>query len=148
MQEMYAWPDMSLDDMNTTLALEQFLQQSVRRDSANLELIVSQPESADSSMWQYEHLRYCVICIGRDMRLVSFRLARCFFYILFSFSADCLIPIQLARSLILTLACLDLPMPPSLLVILSFLMFTLVLPQVILSPTRRPHSCLDWPLYQ
>jgi hypothetical protein len=79
MQEMYAWPDMSLDDMNTTLALEQFLQQSVRRDSANLELIVSQPESADSSMWQYEHLRYCVICIGRDMRLVSFRLARfCF----------------------------------------------------------------------
>jgi hypothetical protein len=57
-QDMYAWPNMSLDDMNTTLALEQFIQQTVRKDPADIEAIIACPDSADDSIWQYEQIRY------------------------------------------------------------------------------------------
>lgn len=44
--------------MDSTLAVQQFIQQTIRRDPANLEAILKMPEAQDEGVWKYEHLRY------------------------------------------------------------------------------------------
>lgn len=44
--------------MDSTLAVQQFIQQTIRRDPANLEAILKIPEAQDDGVWKYEHLRY------------------------------------------------------------------------------------------
>ena len=57
-QEMYAWPAQTLEEMDTTLALEQYIQQLIRTDPGNIDVIVGVPESYEDTIWQYEHMRY------------------------------------------------------------------------------------------
>ncbi|XP_004342599.1 preimplantation protein 3 [Capsaspora owczarzaki ATCC 30864] len=79
------WPDQPLADMDTTLAVQQFIQQGVRAHYAKLaellakkasfasteaydeavdreiELLLALPELQDADVWQYEHLRqFCL----------------------------------------------------------------------------------------
>ena len=56
-QDLYSWPDQSIDDMDTTLVLEQYIQQLIRRDPADIDTIITLPENYDDVIWQYEHMR-------------------------------------------------------------------------------------------
>jgi len=51
------WPDQSIQDMDGTFAVQQYIQQQIRKDRANLESLISPPEGQDEALWQYEHLR-------------------------------------------------------------------------------------------
>lgn len=58
--------------MDSTLAVQQFIQQTIRRDPANLEAILKMPEAQDEGVWKYEHLRqFCMELNGLAVRLQS-----------------------------------------------------------------------------
>lgn len=59
-QDFCRWPDEPFEEMDSTLAVQQFIQQTIRRDPSNLEAILKMPEAQDEGVWKYEHLRYVV----------------------------------------------------------------------------------------
>lgn len=66
------WPDEPFEEMDSTLAVQQFIQQTIRRDPANLEAILKMPEAQDEGVWKYEHLRqFCMELNGLAVRLQS-----------------------------------------------------------------------------
>ena len=44
--------------MESTLAIQQFIQQKIRRDFTDIEGILELPLKVDVNVWNYEHLRY------------------------------------------------------------------------------------------
>ncbi|CAD5113556.1 DgyrCDS2721 [Dimorphilus gyrociliatus] len=55
------WPEQSFQDMDSTLAVQQYIQQMIRRDYSDCEAILAQPENQDEGVWKYEHLRqFCM----------------------------------------------------------------------------------------
>lgn len=44
--------------METTLAVQQYIQQLIRKDPANIDLILKMPDAQDEGIWKYEHLRF------------------------------------------------------------------------------------------
>lgn len=52
-----AWPAESFEDMDSTLAVQQYIQQMIKRDPSNVDLILTGPEAHDEGVWKYEHLR-------------------------------------------------------------------------------------------
>lgn len=56
-QDWCHWPDEPFEEMDSTLAVQQFIQQTIRRDPSNLEAILKMPEAQDEGVWKYEHLR-------------------------------------------------------------------------------------------
>lgn len=48
---------MGFDEMESTLNVQQFIQQLIRKDSSNIELILTPPDGQDEGVWKYEHLR-------------------------------------------------------------------------------------------
>ncbi|CAH2093776.1 unnamed protein product [Euphydryas editha] len=66
------WPDEPFEEMDSTLAVQQFIQQTIRRDPSNLEAILKMPEAQDEGVWKYEHLRqFCMELNGLAVRLQS-----------------------------------------------------------------------------
>lgn len=64
------WPDEPLEEMDSTLAVQQYIQQLIRRDPSNVELILTMPEAQDEGVWKYEHLRqFCMELNGLAVRL-------------------------------------------------------------------------------
>ncbi|XP_030370697.1 MOB kinase activator-like 4 [Scaptodrosophila lebanonensis] len=64
------WPDEPLEEMDSTLAVQQFIQQLIKRDPSNVELILTMPEAQDEGVWKYEHLRqFCMELNGLAVRL-------------------------------------------------------------------------------
>lgn len=57
MQEFSCWPDEPVEEMDSTLAVQQFIQQLIKKDPSNVELILSMPDGQDDGVWKYEHLR-------------------------------------------------------------------------------------------
>lgn len=51
------WPDETFEEMDSTLAVQQYIQQLIKKDPANIEAILTMPESQDDGVWKYEHLR-------------------------------------------------------------------------------------------
>ncbi len=51
------WPEEPFDEMDSTLAVQQYIQQTIRRDFTDVEAILSAPETQDEGVWKYEHLR-------------------------------------------------------------------------------------------
>ena len=43
--------------MDSTLAVQQYIQQQIRREPSNIDLILTPPEAQDEGVWKYEHLR-------------------------------------------------------------------------------------------
>ena len=43
--------------MDSTLVVQQFIQQTIRVDHNDINAILSAPESQDEGVWKYEHLR-------------------------------------------------------------------------------------------
>ena len=44
--------------MDSTLAVQQFIQQTIGKDVTNVEEILTPPDGQDEGVWKYEHLRY------------------------------------------------------------------------------------------
>ncbi|EDW61663.1 MOB kinase activator-like 4 isoform X2 [Drosophila virilis] len=64
------WPDEPLEEMDSTLAVQQYIQQMIKRDPSNVELILTMPEAQDEGVWKYEHLRqFCMELNGLAVRL-------------------------------------------------------------------------------
>ena len=58
MQDYFSWPEESFEEMDSTLAVQQYIQQLIRKDFTNIDDILKAPESQDEGVWKYEHLRY------------------------------------------------------------------------------------------
>ena len=58
MQDYFSWPEESFEEMDSTLAVQQYIQQLIRKDFTNIDEILKAPESQDEGVWKYEHLRY------------------------------------------------------------------------------------------
>lgn len=64
------WPDEPLDEMDSTLAVQQYIQQLIKRDPSNVDLILTMPDAQDEGVWKYEHLRqFCMELNGLAVRL-------------------------------------------------------------------------------
>lgn len=62
-QDFCRWPDEPLEEMDSTLAVQQYIQQLIKRDPSNVELILTMPEAQDEGVWKYEHLRYAYLLL-------------------------------------------------------------------------------------
>uniref|UniRef100_A0A4W3HXQ8 MOB family member 4, phocein n=1 Tax=Callorhinchus milii TaxID=7868 RepID=A0A4W3HXQ8_CALMI len=49
-QDFYNWPDESLDEMDSTLAVQQYIQQSIRDDASDIEKILEPPDGQDEGV--------------------------------------------------------------------------------------------------
>nr|XP_039272505.1 LOW QUALITY PROTEIN: MOB-like protein phocein [Styela clava] len=68
--DLYNWPDQSFDEMDTTLAVQQYIQQTIRKDYSDIDQILSAPEGQDEGVWKYEHLRqFCLELNGLAVKL-------------------------------------------------------------------------------
>lgn len=57
LQDWCRWPDEPFEEMDSTLAVQQYIQQLIKKDPSNIEAILTMPESQDEGVWKYEHLR-------------------------------------------------------------------------------------------
>ncbi|KAK0149274.1 MOB-like protein phocein [Merluccius polli] len=68
--DFYNWPEESFEDMDSTLAVQQYIQQNIRTDCANIDKILEPPEGQDEGVWKYEHLRqFCLELNGLAVKL-------------------------------------------------------------------------------
>jgi len=68
--QFFSWPDESLEEMDSTLAVQQYIQQTIRRDPTNIVEILNAPEGQDEGVWKYEHLRqFCLELNGLAIKL-------------------------------------------------------------------------------
>eukprot|EP01137_Pigoraptor_chileana_P028417 Opistho-2@12357 len=67
--QLDSWRDVDLADMETVLAVQQYIRQTIKRDRKNLAAILELPEGQDSDLWQYEHLRQ--FCFELNHLIVS-----------------------------------------------------------------------------
>lgn len=59
--EFYKWEDQPFEEMESTLAVQQYIQQLIRKDPSNVDEILNPPEGQDVESWKYEHLRqFCM----------------------------------------------------------------------------------------
>uniref|UniRef100_A0A2K6TID8 Uncharacterized protein n=1 Tax=Saimiri boliviensis boliviensis TaxID=39432 RepID=A0A2K6TID8_SAIBB len=72
-QDFYNWPDESLEKMDSTLPVQQYIQQNVRADCSNIDKILEPPEGQDEkSVWKYEYLKqFCLERNEPDVKLLS-----------------------------------------------------------------------------
>ncbi|CAK8674570.1 MOB-like protein phocein [Clavelina lepadiformis] len=69
-EDFYKWAEHKFDDMDSTLAVQQYIQQTIRQDYTNTEKILSIPPGQDEGVWKYEHLRqFCLELNGLAVRL-------------------------------------------------------------------------------
>lgn len=64
------WPEENFEEMDSTLAVQQFIQQSIRKDVTDVDTILTAPETQDEGVWKYEHLRqFCMELNGLAVAL-------------------------------------------------------------------------------
>lgn len=69
-ESMYQWPDEAYEEMDSTLVVQQLIQQSIRRGHTNIDAILAPPDTQDEGVWKYEHLRqFCMELNGLAVRL-------------------------------------------------------------------------------
>ncbi|CAG8458329.1 11154_t:CDS:2 [Paraglomus brasilianum] len=64
LEDVYPHVPISLDDIDSAFALQEYLQSLIRTDKENLDLLVNVPEGQDADAWQYEHLRQLCLELG------------------------------------------------------------------------------------
>lgn len=57
LQNFYRWCDEAYEEMDSTLVVQQYIQQTIRLDHNNIDTILNAPETQDEGVWKYEHLR-------------------------------------------------------------------------------------------
>ncbi|KAK7109551.1 MOB-like protein phocein isoform X1 [Littorina saxatilis] len=69
-QDWCNWQDESFEEMDSTLAVQQFIQQAIRKDVSKVEEILTPPDGQDEGVWKYEHLRqFCMELNGLAVKL-------------------------------------------------------------------------------
>lgn len=69
-QKWSEWPEEDLDEMESTLAVQQFIQQIIKKNPNDVDTILKSPDQQDEGVWKYEHLRqFCM-----DLNLITVRL--------------------------------------------------------------------------
>ncbi|RWS13511.1 MOB-like protein phocein [Dinothrombium tinctorium] len=59
--EFSNWQDEAFEEMDSTVAVQQFIQQTIRKDPSNITAILTPPEGQEEGAWKYEHLRqFCM----------------------------------------------------------------------------------------
>lgn len=56
-EDMYAWNDVELDDIDSVNSLNLYIQQMLRKDHTNITELVAVPEGTSEHAWVAEHLR-------------------------------------------------------------------------------------------
>nr|CAG4649591.1 EOG090X0BA8 [Scapholeberis mucronata]SVE93811.1 EOG090X0BA8 [Scapholeberis mucronata] len=68
--EFYHWPEEMFEEMDSTLAVQQYIQQMIRKDFTAVDEILKAPDSQDEGVWKYEHLRqFCMELNGIAVKL-------------------------------------------------------------------------------
>ncbi|EFX90204.1 MOB-like protein phocein [Daphnia pulex] len=68
--EYYRWPEEMFEEMDSTLAVQQYIQQLIRKDFTAIDEILKAPDSQDEGVWKYEHLRqFCMELNGIAVKL-------------------------------------------------------------------------------
>lgn len=68
--DFYNWPEEAFEEMDSTLAVQQYIQQLIRKDISNVDEILTAPEGQDEGVWKYEHLRqFCMELNGLAVKL-------------------------------------------------------------------------------
>ena len=57
LQSSFTWPVESLDGLDSSFGVHEYIQQMIRLDKNNVQHIIELPESIDKQVWQFEHLR-------------------------------------------------------------------------------------------
>lgn len=69
-KDFYSWPEQSFEEMDSPLAVQQYIQQVIRRDPSNIDEILKLPEGQDLGAWKIEHLRlFCMQLNGLAAKL-------------------------------------------------------------------------------
>ncbi|XP_030848192.1 MOB-like protein phocein isoform X1 [Strongylocentrotus purpuratus] len=69
-EDFFSWEEQAFDEMDSTLAVQQFIQQTIRKDISNIDGILHPPEGQDEGVWKYEHLRqFCLELNGLAVKL-------------------------------------------------------------------------------
>merc|ERR1739838_252398 len=69
-QDFYKWTEQNLEEMDSTLAVQQYIQQMIRKDHTNIEGILQMPVGQEEGVWKYEQLRqFCLELNGIAVRL-------------------------------------------------------------------------------
>ncbi|KAI8365385.1 Mob1/phocein [Radiomyces spectabilis] len=68
-ESAYAWPFERLDELDSSFNVQEYLQQLIRQDKNNIDLLIAVPESVDQEIWQYEHLRQ--VCLELNLLVVN-----------------------------------------------------------------------------
>lgn len=69
-KEFYNWPEQPFEDMDSPLAVQQYIQQVIRRDPSDVDEILRLPEGQDLGAWKIEHLRlFCMQLNGLAVKL-------------------------------------------------------------------------------
>jgi hypothetical protein len=63
------WPPEPFEEMESTLAVQQYIQQLIRLDHDNFERLFTAPDGQDEDVWKYEHLRQ--FCLELDTLAVA-----------------------------------------------------------------------------
>jgi len=64
------WPDEPLEEMDSTLAVQQYIQQLIKNDPSKVEQILTMPLGQEEGVWKYEHLRqFCMELNGLAVKL-------------------------------------------------------------------------------
>ncbi|KAJ3037502.1 hypothetical protein HK097_003493 [Rhizophlyctis rosea] len=67
-EEWCQWPEVALEDMDSTFSGQQFLQSLIRKDPSDVDAIVRLPDTQDEDTWQYEQLRQ--VCLELNNLIV------------------------------------------------------------------------------
>ena len=57
-QDLYGWAPRPFEEIDSTFAVQEHVQDTIRKDAANVDAILAPPEGQDELVWQYEHVRY------------------------------------------------------------------------------------------
>ena len=57
LQEWCKWPAQTFEEMDSTVVVQQYIQQLIKTETFNIDLILTPPEGQDEGVWKYEHLR-------------------------------------------------------------------------------------------
>lgn len=64
-EEFYNWPEEPFEEMDSTIAIQQYIQQKIRLDPSNIEEILTPPKGQEFGIWKYEHMRQFCLELNR-----------------------------------------------------------------------------------
>lgn len=66
------WEEETFEEMDSTLAVQQYIHQTIRKNVTDVDTILTAPDTQDEGVWKYEHLRqFCMELNGLAVALQS-----------------------------------------------------------------------------